>query len=240
MSEENTKVIPEEEEVGDQDDDGYIGSTIRVFLSYSAKNKELSGQIKEQLEKYGLDVFLAHEDISPSKEWQDVVLQHLDSTDIFIPIITSDFKQSDWADQESGIAFEKKKLIISLSIDNNPYGFLGKYQALRFKSDSIKESCGDIFNVIKNNERFKKGIIDSLINIFEGVRNWEHASDIAELLLDFETMTDEQINSIAKATIINDQIYKSFNALPKLFRLFKNHSNLDSELSKQLELVGIK
>src|SRR3989344_2611626 len=98
--------------------------TIRVFISYSTKDKHLAGNIKMGLERFGADVFLAHEDINPSSEWQDIILENLDSTDIFMPIITKNFPDSYWTDQESGIALAKGKLIVPISVDsNNPYGF---------------------------------------------------------------------------------------------------------------------
>ncbi|MDI6778481.1 MAG: hypothetical protein QMD77_04835 [Patescibacteria group bacterium] len=49
----------------------YIGRTSRVFVSYSTKDKSIAGKIKEQLEIFGLEVFLAHEDINvPLGEWE--------------------------------------------------------------------------------------------------------------------------------------------------------------------------
>ena len=36
---------------------------IKVFISYNTLDKEIAGNISQELEKWGLDVFLAHEDI---------------------------------------------------------------------------------------------------------------------------------------------------------------------------------
>jgi len=75
-------------------DKEYIGKTIRVFLSYSTEDKGLAGFIKDSLEWYGLEVFIAHEDIEPSDEWQEAIIQNLESTDVFVPIITESFSLS--------------------------------------------------------------------------------------------------------------------------------------------------
>ncbi len=85
----------------------YVGSTIRIFLSHSTKDLDLIKFIKSELEWYGLDVFVAHEDIEPSTEREEAILQNLQSTDIFIPVITENYYSSEWTDQESGIAFSK-------------------------------------------------------------------------------------------------------------------------------------
>ena len=93
MSEEDRSKLP-----------SYVGRTVRAFISYATADKGLARQIKDGLEKYGLETFLAHEDIQPAEEWQQVILDNLESTDVFIPIITGNFPESKWTDQESGIA----------------------------------------------------------------------------------------------------------------------------------------
>ena len=45
-------------------------SVIKAFLSYSTKDKKIAGKIKEEFEKIGINLFLAHQDIKISKEWR--------------------------------------------------------------------------------------------------------------------------------------------------------------------------
>ena len=80
--------------------DNYEGKTIRIFISYSSVNKSLAGEIKRILEQYGLSVFLAHDDIPPLCDWQEEISNSLNGCDVFIPILTHSFRNSDWADQE--------------------------------------------------------------------------------------------------------------------------------------------
>ena len=85
--------------------DEYEGKTIRIFVSYSSSNKRLAGEIKDSLKKYGLSVFLAHEDIQPTHEWQNEISNNLNGCDVFIPILTRSLRNSEWTDQEIGMAF---------------------------------------------------------------------------------------------------------------------------------------
>ena len=85
---------------------------IRVFLSYSSHDKELAGQVKKELESRGLEAFLAHEDIEPTQEWEGVILENLKACDVFIPLLSENFKESEWTDQETGVAVSEEKLII--------------------------------------------------------------------------------------------------------------------------------
>ena len=47
---------------------------LKVFLSYHSSDRALAGEIKLQLNLYGVDVFMAHEDIQPTEDWQTRIL----------------------------------------------------------------------------------------------------------------------------------------------------------------------
>jgi hypothetical protein len=216
----------------------YLGDTIRIFLSYSSIDKELAGRIKDELENYGLEVFLAHEDITPSKKWEEIILQKLDSTDIFIPIITQNFRNSLWTDQESGIAFAKNKFVVPISIENNnPYGFLGRYQASKFKVEDIQSSCKVVIELIRKDSRYKKAFIDSFIKKFASSSSFDEAGKKAKFLLELDDFSEEQINSIAQASYENGQVYESFDAVPALEVLFKKYPYVKTELVNQFNSV---
>ena len=212
--------------------------TLRVFLSYSSKDKKIVGVIKKYLEKYGLEVFIAHDDIKPSSEWQEVILQNLDSTDIFIPIITENFQSSPWAGQESGIAFSKEKFIIPVSINGfHPLGFLNKYQSLNFKLDDFEESCNSIIKVIKGNTRYNLALLEPLIRSLPTVGTFDQAGRKFYLLSEFQFLPD-QINELVKYSIKNNQIYSSWSARPYLNGLLERYKEvIDKELKVKLEEI---
>lgn len=60
--------------------------------------------------------------------------------DALCAIITPCFKGSDWCDQEVGMALGQRKLVIPVSKENElPYGFFGKYQAIKSKGQNAKK-----------------------------------------------------------------------------------------------------
>lgn len=134
---------------------------IRVFLSYSHIDKILVGKIKKELEVYGIEAFMAHDDIDPSEEWVEEIIRNIKECDVFIPFINENFKKSKWTDQESGIAFTRDKLIIPLDIGLVSYGFLGKYQAMAYTNSP--DACEKIIDTIMNKDPLmKKRIQDDL------------------------------------------------------------------------------
>ena len=92
-------------------------NTPKVFISYSMNDKEIAARIKKILTSFGIDCFMAHDDIEVSEEWRQRILKELDEANIFIPILSDNFKDSDWCSQEAGIACFRSILFIPLSIE---------------------------------------------------------------------------------------------------------------------------
>jgi hypothetical protein len=204
---------------------------MKVFLSYSSLDKELAGQIKHELENYGLSVFLAHEDIEPLAEWVDTIHAELKASDIFIPILTESFSESDWTDQETGIAFALNKLIISLKITEDPHGFIARFQALKMDMKEIKPLCYKLTEVIANKPVLGDLFRDTLIKNFGESWSFDNASRNTEILVSFEGYNLRQVTDIIRYTIANNQINKSFKAQGKLNNLIhKYKDSIDPEL----------
>ena len=51
--------------------------------------------------------------------------------DAFAALMTEGFHDSDWTDQEVGFALARGVPVIAVKLGRDPYGFLGKFQALR-------------------------------------------------------------------------------------------------------------
>lgn len=103
--------------------------SVEVFLSYNHDNKELAGEIGKLFNKLGLEVFLAHEDMVPSVEWRQEILKHLESCAVLVAIVTNEFLEPTFANQEVRIVIGKGKPPISLRFAEELPGFLDNYQA---------------------------------------------------------------------------------------------------------------
>jgi hypothetical protein len=204
----------------------YIGRTTRAFISYHTNDKYLAGQIKTVLEYFGIEVFLAHEDIDPAHNWQETILENLKSTDIFLPLMTSNFANSDWTDQESGMALGYEKLILPISIDgHHPYGFVNKFQSL--KIDPAQKINGEtiIKSILKAKPQLQPYLIDSIIKSFILSRSWEEAKIKSRFLKGFE-LSKDQVEEIFKGAIKNSQIYDSFGASDNLKVIYEKYKNI--------------
>ncbi|MCH8204630.1 MAG: toll/interleukin-1 receptor domain-containing protein, partial [Candidatus Hydrogenedentes bacterium] len=103
---------------------------VRVFLSHKATCKENASKLKQALARYGISCFVAHEDIEPTEEWQREIERALFSMDALVALLTEDYHNSNWTDQEVGVAIGRNVLLIAVRLGSDPYGLMGKGQGL--------------------------------------------------------------------------------------------------------------
>ncbi|MDD5110117.1 MAG: toll/interleukin-1 receptor domain-containing protein [Patescibacteria group bacterium] len=200
----------------------------KVFISYSTQNSALAGQLKIILEEMGFDAFLAHEDINPSAEWQETILNILGESGIFIPIITESYHGSNWTDQESGIAMYTKKIVLPICVVGcKPYGFLSKYQAMFIAANDVNSITADsIYRVlVKVNPVIAKRLLSQLLISFSESQNYFQSGAKSELILRLfsEKLDKKDVNKIFESFLANSQIRECILARPNLYSLFQRH-----------------
>lgn len=211
---------------------------IEIFLSYSTKDKKFAAEFKELLDVFGLKVFLAHQDLSPSVQWQETILSKLRSCDVFIPILTNNFNKSLWTDQESGLAFSLNKYILPLRIHVNPYGFLSRFQALLGDKRNPTASAEKIIQALAEYESLQGRLLKYLIKAFGGSADFLAAIATSNALLELSPLKASQLKLIFDYVPHNTQIYKSVGATRNLRRLLEMNSKCFSE-EKYLKYVSM-
>jgi len=127
--------------------DGYF----KLFISHLAKEKVETETLKVILEKYGITGFVAHTDIEPTKEWQKEIELALRTCDSLVALMVDGFHDSNWTDQEIGYALGRDLLIIPIRMGQDPYGFIGKFQAISFKD--INSVANEIFHTLQKSKK---------------------------------------------------------------------------------------
>jgi hypothetical protein len=179
---------------------------LKVFLSYHHNARKFAGRVKSCLTGLGMDVFLAHEDITPSAEWQKEILKKLRDCDVFIPLLTRSFRSSCWTDQETGIAFASNKFILPLKAKSDPHGFIGRFQALKVDQD-IEGTCRKVAQVLISRPILGDRVRDGVIDAFLRSGSFEEAARYVAALMKLKPLSDLQLNRILEGAATNDQIY---------------------------------
>ena len=95
--------------------DGNTNAKLRVFLSYSVKDKEKAGEIQRRLEAFGIEVFVSHDDIEAEEGWGEFVIKNITECECFVPLISENYHGASHTEQEFGmaIAMEKKTAVVT-------------------------------------------------------------------------------------------------------------------------------
>lgn len=215
---------------------------LNVFLSYSSKDYNLAKNLKLFLEAFGIDVFLAHADIEPTKEWEEEIYKQLKECDIFIPILTNNFKESKWTDQESGIAYNEHKKIIPIMIDLVPYGFIGKFQGMRMDISNWNNRSNDsrieLIHLI--NKKFPNEIRECIQRSLDKTWCWILGKTKMQILKEKEPFSKEEINRIIRESSENNQIYDAGGVKEILIELIKKYEKeIESSIKeKMIKVLG--
>jgi hypothetical protein len=179
------------------------GDGYRVFLSHKTEVKVETAKLKEELAKFGATCFVAHEDIHPTKDWQDEIENALASCDAFVALLSKDFHESNWTDQEVGYAVARGIPIIAVRLGRDPYGFIGKFQALRSDWDAAPL---DIAKLLIKEDRMVAAYIQQIARS----RNFIDSNKLADLLPSIDKLSPATIDGIVEAYNGNLEAYGSF------------------------------
>lgn len=185
---------------------------VKIFLSYSTRNKKLASVLKEELEKYGLDVFLAHQTIRVSHEWEKRILTELNDCHVFVALLTKESRKSEWTDQEAGFAMAYgKKIIPLLRSQKVPHGFLNRFQADKIKIKNIRLNCREIISGFIENEGLHQAFRNAIIVKLGQSKGFIETNEYIDRILEFPGFSSSQLDSIDALIKENDQIHNAFN-----------------------------
>ena len=216
--------------------------SIRVFISHVAKYKTLSTEIKVGLADFAIASFVAHEDIEPTAEWQTEIELALFSMDMLVALWTEGFSESEWTDQEIGIAIGRKVPIVSVALGVDPYGFRGKFQAILGSNKNDKQILNEILGILFKRDRIRDVANDAFIKKVANAESYKRANFLARYLPMLDQLSPEQEQALVEAFNSNSQVYCARSFFPNLpghmKRITDNSYRLEEqhEYSRQLVL----
>jgi len=196
----------------------------KLFISHLSSFKQTVTILKIDLEKYGISAFVAHEDIEPTKEWQEEIEKGLFSMDALCAVLTPGFKESNWTDQEIGIAIGRGILVVPIRRELDPYGFIGKYQGFQGVGKNIGEVAEAIFLTLAKHSKTRNRIINSLTDLFLLSNKKSDALNRIGSLKKIPNLPEERIitlkNGIVQNLILkNNDIISAFNQLLNIYQV---------------------
>ena len=129
-----------------------------VFISYKSEEYKYAKEVKCFLEENGLCCWMAPESIPGGSDYATEITRAIRKCDIFVLILSEKCQQSDNVSAELGLAFDGKKLLLPIEIeecileDNFMYYLrnVQRYEAYRNKEKALSKMLADI------NEKFPR------------------------------------------------------------------------------------
>jgi hypothetical protein len=181
----------------------------RLFLSHLASFKIQTSHLQTALKKYAISSFVAHEDIEPTKEWQNEIEAGLKTMDALAAILMPGFQESKWCDQEVGVAVGRNVLIIPIRRGLDPYGFIGKYQGIQAQGKNIGEVAEAIFETLIKSPKTKNKILISLSGALSNATTSEEAIEKVSIFKSIEGVPPDILENLKQQIADNERLTES-------------------------------
>lgn len=202
---------------------------LRLFISHVHTQKEIATKVQSILSQFFISCFVAHTDIKPTRQWQDEIELALQTSEVLVALLSDDFHTSSWTDQEVGFSMGRGLVIIPLRLGLDPYGFIGKYQALSVMRVTPIEIADGIMRVLLSNNRTARRTSESLSHAFENANSFRESKAIIKKLEEVQYHDDQIIDRLEKAKINNRQVYESIGIPAKVDWLIRQWKDEDSK-----------
>jgi hypothetical protein len=225
----------------------------RVFLSHISMFKKETAILKQSLSRFGITSFVAHEDIEPNTVWQQEIESALFSMDALVALLTLKFHESNWTDQEVGVAIGRGIPLITIRLGIDPYGIMGKWQAVnecKWSNISItvqkieidlmaRKICKQIFDELYKRNADVERAFEFALNIYNMSPSFDDSTWIVEnILTGIKQIDSKQLGRIIDAFNNNSQNKDSFKGKDKLVQLLNQWTGKEWLLNKQRKLVS--
>jgi len=193
----------------------------RLFVSHLASERKLAGQLQESLLSYGISAFVAHNDIEPTLEWQSQIEAALATADSLVALLHPKFHESKWTDQEIGFAMGRGLPVFAVRFGQDPYGFIGRFQAFTGDGKTPTELATKLFDGYRKNKQTQKRMAEVLVTLFEESASFAVAKERIGYLENLEVWDASFGPRIKAAVKSNSQISDSWGVSERVKDLAK-------------------
>ena len=192
--------------------------TARVFISHVHLDKVLAGNTKRALSaRFGIEAFVAHDDITPSKAWREQIKRALATCHYFVAILKyPEYHQSQWCDQEVGWALARGIPILPvrpIGFDRSAArdGWLEEHQDIGLDSagDWVPEQfiASHIFGGIVRTPSLQDVALKAMVEGFVNSRSYDTTRRLWALIEKQPQIEADQLRRLEYAVQTNNQVY---------------------------------
>jgi hypothetical protein len=202
----------------------WTAGCFRLFMSHVHADKMLVSAVKFSLSLYGIDCFVAHEDIEPTKEWIIEIEAALETCHAAAAFLTPTFHDSKWTDQELGYCLRRQVLIIPIKLGLDPYGFVSRYQAFAGQGKTPDEIGNALFDILLDHPLTASEMAISVVNYFAASNSFNETRRRVVMVDRIKVWTPELLQRIETAARDNIEIRDCWGMPDRIRALVTRHS----------------
>jgi hypothetical protein len=197
---------------------------LRLFISHISTQKSYVSAFRDALAEFGISGFVAHEDIAPSAEWEGEIETALTTMDAMTALLNPGFHASCWTDQEVGHAIGRGIPVFAVRCGEDPYGFMGRLQALSGFGKSPEALARELFDVIVRHKQTSRRLAEALIELLKNSNTFARAKWNIGLLEEATYWHPNFAAELRSAIKNNDQVESSWGVPARIDRLIAKHT----------------
>ena len=204
---------------------------LKAFLSHYSGHRAVVTQVKYALEEYGLEPFVAHDDLPPGKDYCQEMESALRKSDVLIAFLTPEYKSRPFCMQEIGIAYGIHMPIVLLGLGDIPQGFVQRIQcsqALRQGAwKAPQQFAAQIHSLIMDDERLAYQAAHSLVWSLCNAKNYATTRTSVKALhsMRLKFWQSSFADPIMSALRENDQVFDVREIAETVGRLFSKYGD---------------
>ncbi len=141
---------------------------LKVFLSHSAKDKSVLGNIVEETRHLGINLYLYEHDLQPGTMIADKVKKEISGADLFVVLLTKESQYSAYVQQEIGIAEGANKPVVPLvesGVEDRSLATLKGMEYVEFDPVNPEKSLAELRHYLKKRSSVNKDDIVTFLLI---------------------------------------------------------------------------
>jgi hypothetical protein len=194
-------------------------SMFPLFISHVSAHKAAVSGLKRELSVFGVSGFVAHEDIEPSLDWQAEILQALRSMEALVALLTPEFHESKWTDQEIGVGVARGILIVPIRLGLDPYGFIAKDQGLRGDLAAPGALASAVVTILLRRSETATAMRQALVAALERASSFAISRSVTAMIESTRGFTNDQLLRFERSIETNGQVNGS-HGVPERLRQF--------------------
>lgn len=192
---------------------------LRLFASHLATQKAIVGAVGEELGRWGIELFVAHDSIEPDLEWQSEIERSLKTCHGGVVFLMPGFGESKWCDQEVGWLLGREVPCYALKFQGqDPYGPLGKKQAFTVHDGTTAQDlAGEVVSWVSTKPELTMNLNGSLVEALKNSRSFRRTDEIWAKLYGARDLTTKQVAGLLTAIRDNDQVHNASGGVEEDF-----------------------